>query len=85
MEKQASAGVICSKDADEHREAVRPWDLKIGQMSPGRYRAITEYASLNGVLVYREQCDRRLSITGATPAGYLLIGSPATAPDFDTT
>jgi hypothetical protein len=48
-------------------------------MSPGKYRAITEYVSLNGVLVYRERCDRRLSITGATPPGYLLIGSPATA------
>jgi AraC-like DNA-binding protein len=79
MGERASAGIIKSEDADEHREAVRPWDLRIGQMSPGKYRAITDYLGLNRVLGYRERCDRRSSIIGGTPSGYVLIGSPAPA------
>ena len=76
--KWAWAGVIETEDVDEHCEAVRPWDLTIRQVSPGKYRARTEYVSLNGILLYREQCSRRLMVTGATPAGYLVLGSPGT-------
>jgi hypothetical protein len=77
--KWAWAGVIGTEDVDEHREAVRPWDLTIRQVSPGKYRAKTEYVSLSGILLYREQCNRRLIVTGATPAGYLVLGTPSAA------
>ena len=77
--KWAWAGVIETEDVDEHREAVRPWDLTIRQVSPGKYRARTEYVSLGGILLYREQCNRRLMVTGATPAGYLVLGTPSAA------
>jgi len=79
MEKRAGAGIIETADVDEHCEALRPWDLTIRQVSPGKYRARTEYVSFNGFLLYREQCCRRLMVTGAIPAGYIMLGSPSTA------
>jgi AraC family ethanolamine operon transcriptional activator len=79
MESATKAGIIHAEDVDEHREAVRPWDVAIRQVSPGKYRAKTEYSGLNRILLYREHCSRRLMVTGATPAGYLVLGIPWSA------
>ena len=77
--QRAYAGTVETDDVDEHREALRPWELTIRQLSTGKYRSRTEYVSFNGSLVYREQCNRRLLVRGATPGGYLVLGSPCAA------
>ena len=48
------------------------------QISPGKFLATTDYAQVSGILLYRQRYTRRALVTGATPAGYLALGSSCT-------
>ena len=74
---KTAAGRLESGDIDEHSQLVQPWDLNMRQMSPGRFRGRLEYVQVHDIVMYREYYTRRVMGTGATPSGYLMVGSPS--------
>ena len=54
---------------------MQPWELLLRQMSPGPFRGWIEYVQVNGILLYREHCTRRVMATGSTPPGCFVFGS----------
>ena len=70
----ASAGRFETYDIEEQGQAARPWEIVHRQMSPGNFRASTEYVRFNGILCYRQHWARRTLVKGATPSGFLTLG-----------
>lgn len=74
MTIEAEVGRIHAADIEELNYAVWPWDLRMRQISTGRFLADLEFAQINGILLTHERWSRRVSATGATPPGYLALG-----------
>ena len=76
MPATATAGRIEANDIDELEQVVRPWDVILRQMSPGRLHACMDYITVNGIVLYREHWSRRIIATGATPPGFFVFAGP---------
>ena len=48
MPSTATAGRIEANDVDELQRLVRPWDVILRQMSPGRLHARMDFVQVNG-------------------------------------
>lgn len=73
----AAAGRIEARDIEQLQEVVRPWEVILRQISPGRLGARMDYLQVNGILLYREHWSHRVVATGATPAGFFFFGGPS--------
>ena len=73
----ARTGRIECFDLDAHREAGSVWQVRFDQLSPGPFRSQIEYVRAGGLMFYRQHWNRRMHVTGASPAGYLAIGATA--------
>ena len=69
------SGRIESRDIEEHRELVQPWDVDFCQLSPGRFQGSLEYVLVNDLLIYRERWSHRVAVTGTSPPGFFMFGS----------
>lgn len=76
MPTYAPAGRIETSDVEELQQVVRPWDVLLRQMSPGRLYTRMDYVQINGILLYREHWTRRILASGATPPGFFFFGGP---------
>lgn len=76
MSTLAATGFIETRDVDLLVQVVRPWDVILRQMAPGRLHSRLDYLQVNGILLYREHWSHRILATGATPAGYFFFGGP---------
>ena len=57
---KTAVGRLESRDVDEHSQLVKPWEVKMRQMSPGQFRGRIEYLQINGILIYREHYTQRV-------------------------
>ncbi len=78
MEIEARAGFLETHDIEEQNEAASPWQVIHRQLSPGRFLGTTSFAQIHGMLFYRQQWSQCGFVTGATPAGFLVLGGSAT-------
>lgn len=73
-----STGRITTHDIEEQNRAASPWQVIHRQLSPGNFLGTTDYAKVNGILLYRQQYTKRVLVTGLTPAGFLALGGACT-------
>lgn len=73
MTAEVEIGTIHATDIEELNYSVWPWDLRMNQLSPGRFEADLELAQVNGILLTHEHWSHRVSAIGATPSGYLAL------------
>jgi len=73
----AKTGVIEAADLDEYRDAVDQWQVDFDQLSAGSFTPCLKYAQAGSLLFYRVHWNQRLHVNGATPAGHIMVGIPA--------
>ena len=73
----ASAGMCATSDLEAHREAVYPNQVRFDQLSPGPFASQIHSIQARGLMLYREQWNQRLHVTGTNPDGHLLVGVTA--------
>lgn len=56
-------------DAQAHAESLRPWRQDYDQISAGPFRSSLLRLSMNGITVFREQANQRISEQGVAPDG----------------
>lgn len=56
-------------DAQAHAESLRPWRQNYDQISAGAFRSSLLRLSTNGITVFREQANQRISEQGVAPDG----------------
>ena len=78
MSVTASTGRIETHDVDQQNQAAYPWDVIHRQLSPGNFLTSTDYVRLNDILLYRQRYTRRTLVTGASPAGFIMLGGKST-------
>ena len=64
-----------SHDPREHSEVLRPWDLRINQVSPGKFLGTVDAIVTPSMLMYEERWSHRTVVRGSTPPGYVMIGT----------
>ena len=82
MTAETIAGTINVEDIEELNYSVWPWDLRMRQMSRGKFRAHLDFAQVGGILLTHERWSRSICAVGATPAGYLAIAGSNTKTPF---
>ena len=82
MAAEPIAGTIHVEDIEELSYSVWPWDLRMRQMSGGKFCADLDFAQVNGILLTHERWSRSVCAVGATPAGYLALGGSCTGNPF---
>lgn len=65
-------------DADRHAEALRGWDQRYDQIGPGAYRSAVKHATLDGLQLFQETANVRITQRGWLPAGHTVFGMPLT-------
>lgn len=63
-----------SHDPKEHSDVLRPWDLQINQVSPGKFLGTVDAIATPSMLMYEERWSQRTVVRGSTPPGYVMIG-----------
>ena len=72
---EPAVGRIETFDIDQHEQAVRPWDMRFEQLSNGRFHSRIDYVRTPGMVIYEEQGTQRFEAGGATPEGFILLGT----------
>ena len=75
MEKDIQVVRFKSHDPVEHAEFLKPWDLQIGQVLPGRFEGSVDAVLTPSMILYDERWSPRCIARGSTPPGYVLIGA----------
>jgi hypothetical protein len=76
MPVNSRSGRIESFDVEEQSE-TSALHLYIEQLSPGPLHSSIEFVQTDGLLVYRQHLNRRIHASGASPDGYVMIGTTA--------
>lgn len=53
MSTSSTAGQLFADDIEQLELMVRPWDVRMRQVSPGKLSARLQYLQANGILLYR--------------------------------
>ena len=72
---KAQVASLESHDVLEHSELLKPWDVRINQVSPGAFLGRLDAVVTPAMMLYEENWSRRTVVRGATPAGYVMIGA----------
>ncbi len=71
----AGSGRVESFDVHEHEQLVRPWDVRLNQLSRGRFHAELRYVSTPRMLIYEERWSKAVDVRGASPEGWITLGT----------
>lgn len=82
MTEEANAGRIQVSDIEELNYSVWPWDLRMSQLSCGKFRADLDFVQVNGILLTHERWSHRVAAIGATPADYLALAGSCSEKAF---
>ncbi|WP_181145750.1 helix-turn-helix domain-containing protein [Burkholderia multivorans] len=63
-------------DADRHAEALRGWNQRYDQIGPGAYRSAVKHLALEGLELFQETANVRITQRGWLPAGHTVFGMP---------
>jgi len=74
-ESVTEVGRIDTFDVDEHFEAMSPWVVRPTQLAQGKFRGRVDFVRSERVTIYRERWNRRVTVSGQSPAGYTMIGT----------
>ena len=66
-----------SFDISEHAEIVGKFDVRLNQISSGKFHGKVDYVKTPGMMIYEEQWLRKAEVCGATPEGYITLGTNA--------
>ena len=75
VDVEAQIASLESHDVLEQSELLKPWDIKINQVSPGAFLGRLDAVVTPAMMLYEENWSRRAVVRGATPPGYVLIGA----------
>jgi AraC family ethanolamine operon transcriptional activator len=70
------SGRIEAFNVEEQNESSA-LNVRIEQLSPGPLRSSIEYIRTDGLMLYRQHLNRRIHASGASPDGYIMIGTTA--------
>ena len=70
----ASFGQFESHDVDEYTQLIQPWDIRLNQLSRGRFGGTLRAVMTPGMVLYQERWRRQAEVRGSTPSGYVLFG-----------
>lgn len=70
----ASFGQFESHDVDEYCQLNQPWDVRLNQLSRGKFSGRIEAVATPGMIIYEERWRRQAEVRGATPPGYFMLG-----------
>ena len=70
----ASIGQFESHDVDEYTQLIQPWDIRLNQLSRGKFSGSLQAVTTPGMVVYEERWRRQAEVRGATPPGYFMLG-----------
>jgi AraC family ethanolamine operon transcriptional activator len=85
MTPEVTAGRIPVSDIEELNFSVWPWDLRMRQLSRGKFRGVLDFAEVNGIFLTHERWSHRVAAVGATPAGYLALAGSCSENAFSFT
>jgi AraC family ethanolamine operon transcriptional activator len=72
---EAIAGLIETRDVEEHAAAVQPWEIRFNQISAGRFHSTLQFVKTPGMMLYEEHGLRRAMARGAVPEGLIMVGT----------
>ena len=78
MKVAATAARIEACDVEEYAALVRPWDVRLNQLSSGDYHNVLQGVSTPGMVIYEERWSRSTEARGASPEGYVMFGTNVT-------
>ena len=64
-----------SYDISEHAELVGKFDVRLNQLSSGKFHGKVDYVMTPGMMIYEEYWERKVEVCGATPEGYITLGT----------
>lgn len=64
-----------SQDTHEHSAMLEPWDLRISQVSPGKFVGTVAAIRMPSMVVYEESWSQATAVRGSSPPGYVLFGT----------
>jgi len=64
-----------SYDISQHAELVGKFDVRINQLASGKFHGKVDYLMTPGMMIYEEHWSRRSEVCGATPEGYITLGT----------
>ena len=72
---QAQFGSAESFDISEHAELVGKFDVRLNQLSSGKFHGKVDYVKTPGMMIYEEHWQRKVEVCGVTPEGYITLGT----------
>ena len=77
MSSEVRSGLIEAHDIVEQNRLASIWRVTHRQLSAGKFLGRTRYATLRGILLYRQTWSSSGLVSGLTPANYLALGGPS--------
>ncbi len=71
----ANSGRIETCDIAQLEEVAKPWDVRLHQIAPGRFRGEMQYVSTPEMIIYEERCSHPIEANGTSPEGFFMIGT----------
>jgi AraC family ethanolamine operon transcriptional activator len=64
-----------SFDISEHAEMVGKFDVRLNQISSGKFHGKVDCVKTPGMMIYEEHWRRKAEVCGVTPEGYITLGT----------
>lgn len=66
-----------SFDISEHAKLVGEFDIRLNQLASGKFHSRVDCVVTPGMMIYEEYWRRKSEVCGATPEGYITLGTNA--------